>query len=207
MKEISDEFFKILLLTIGLGFLMVSLVGISIVFLGIYGKINDIRSKKIKKNIVKSLQYFCDQMNIPVSTSGEYSRPNGNDAIGYINYLSDQDTGKIAGAAIFLRDDIDLAKECMWCTFAHEVGHYISQDVYNDKSESGADMEAYRFINYILSTKERLIMKTCLDIYFRNKEDHPKRNISYPTHIKEKAFIEQMMKEVKEYYEGIRSNN
>ena len=207
MREIFDGFVRILLLTIGLGILMSLLLGILLLFFEINDKINDIRSKKIKENIVKSLQYFCDQINIPVSTSGEYKRPNGIDAIGYINYLSDVNTGKISGAAIFLRDDIDLAKEFMWCTFAHEVGHYISQDVYNDKSEGGADMEGYRFINYILSTKERLIMKSCLDIFFRNKEDHPKENICYPTHIKEKMFIEQMMKEVKEYYEGIRSNN
>lgn len=199
---------EVFILIIAISSLIMLFMAIILLSFILLDKIKDKKAEKIKANIIKSLYYFCDMINVPVSTSeGEFTRPNGNDAVGYINYLSDKITGRITGAAIYLRDDIPLCKECMWCTFAHEVGHYISQDVYNDSSEAGADMEGYRFIMYILSTKEKLIMKTLTDIYFRDKKEHPSENLVYPHHLKEKMFMTDYMEEVKKYYEGIRGNN
>ena len=198
---------KCIILILAIGISMTIIMAIILLSFILLDKIRDKKAEKIKANIIKSLYYFCDIINVPVSTSGEFTRPNGNDAVGYINYLSDKTTGRISGAAIYLRDDIPICKECMWSIFAHEVGHYISQDVYNDPSEAGADMEGYRFIMYILSTKEKLIMKTLTDIYFRCKKEHPSENLVYPHHLKEKMFMTDYMEEVKKYYEGIRSNN
>lgn len=198
---------KCIILILAIGISMTIIMAIILLSFILLDKIRDKKTEKIKANIIKSLYYFCDIINVPVSTSGEFTRPNGNDAVGYISYLSDKTTGRISGAAIYLRDDIPICKECMWCTFAHEVGHYISQDVYNDPSEAGADMEGYRFIMYILSTKEKLIMKTLTDIYFRCKKEHPSENLVYPHHLKEKMFMTDYMEEVKKYYEGIRGNN
>lgn len=202
-----EEIAKYIVLVVAISFLIAIFITIIMLSFILLDKIRDKKSEKIKANIVKSLYYFCDMINVPVSTSGEFTRPDGSDSVGYIAYISDENTGRIAGAAIHLRDDIPLCKEYRWSIFAHEVGHYISQDVYNDPSEAGADMEGYRFIMHILSTKEKLIMKLLTDIYFRNKNEHPSENIVYPTHFKEKMFMTDRMKEVKEYYEGIRSNN
>lgn len=204
MEEIAKY---ILLFIIAVSSLMTIFIAIILLSFTLFDKIKDKKAEKIKANIIKSLYYFCDMINIPVSTSGEFTNPDGNDSVGYISYLSDKDTGRIFGAAIYLRDDITLCKECKWSIFAHEVGHYISQDVYNDSSEAGADMEGYRFIMHILSTKEKLIMKSLTDIYFRDKNEHPLENIVYPTHFKEKMFMTDCMEEVKKYYERIRGNN
>lgn len=204
MEEIAKYALLFIIAVTGLMTIIIVIILLSFTFLD---KIRDKKAEKIKTNIIKSLYYFCDMANIPVSTSGEFTRPNRNDSVGYISYLSDKNTGRISGAVIYLRDDIPLCKECKWSIFAHEVGHYISQDVYNDPSEAGADMEGYRFIMRILSTKEKLIMKSLIDIYFRDKNEHPSENIVYPTHFEENMFMTKCMEEVKKYYERIRSNN
>lgn len=198
---------KCIALVLAMGSLMTISMVITLLSLILLDKIRDKKIEEIKANIIKSLYYFCDMISVPICTEGDFTEPTGNDAAGYIKYLYNKHTGRISEAVIYLRDDIHLCKECRWHIFAHEVGHYISQDVYNDSSEGGADMEGYRFIMCILSKKEKLIMKDLIDIYFKDKNEHPSENIVYPTHLKEKMFMTDRMKEVKKYYEGIRGNN
>ncbi len=163
---------------------------------------------KVIDRVMACLYMYCNIKNIQVYIdSGNFKRSNNNDAVGYIEYSYSNDTGVISEARIYLRSDRELFKELRWITFAHELGHYISQNVYNDNSEEGADMEAYKFICSLLPKKDRFILSDYLQYMFSNKKDHPKENIIYPSHIREKISHEKLMKLVEKEYERIRNSD
>lgn len=203
----SELIFEVLMFTL---ILMVALLVILLIIFEVYERVEKHRDKirsKIKKCIYKSMLAYCSEYDIPVSRDGNFKRANNKEAAGYIIYICNSNTGIISEAEIFIQSDIDKLRDVSWATLAHEVGHFISQNRYNDQTEGGADMEAYNLIVEILPEKDKKLMYSTLDIFFDDRAEHNKEGIIKESFefvsIKHTFVVEK----VRNYYERIRNKN
>ncbi len=129
--------------------LMLGALVISLIYFG-YLEIDSGIKRKSKRmiydKIVKCLLIYCNLRGILVYIDNGAFKEDHAEASGYISFNCDKNTGIVYEATIYLRNDEDIYIDLVWSILAHEVGHYISQDVYNDDSEEGANMEAHKFI-------------------------------------------------------------
>lgn len=131
----------------------------------IYWSIRKDKEAIIYKKLNMMLMDICDQLKIKVYIkSDEWFKENAPDDAGYISYRMGL-FYDIEDAEIYLRDDNRFAKYG-WTTFAHEIGHYLSFNLYNDRSEEGANFEANRIIRSLLLEDDLIIINDSLNIFF-----------------------------------------
>lgn len=140
-------------------------------------KVEDVIKKKERNKIVKclkeSLDQYCRLNSIRVVF--EAFDDQHSSASAYISYKIENDM--ISNAIIHLRKgDIHIYEYLAWSTYAHEIGHFISINAYNDNSEQGADKEAYELIKSILPKSDQKYIETELAVCFGVRMDeyeHP----------------------------------
>lgn len=188
-------FLKIMTCLLGIILFIIFLVGIAYLVQFIcdkefdkYWSIKKDKERLIYKKLNMMLMDICDQLKIKVFIkSDEWFEENAPKDAGYISYrmgiLYD-----VQDAEIYLRDDKAFA-HYGWETFAHEIGHYLSINLYNDRSEEGADFEANRMIRSLLSEEDLIIINDSLKIFFddislekANHHHHHYKPIFDPTH-------------------------
>lgn len=183
-------------------FIAVIVLGVINVITIIEVKQSDAKIKKINDCIKKVLDCYCQEKQIKVIWEDEFTRDH-KDAAAYISYYLDRD--RPANAEIhLLNSQREIYEYLSWGTYAHEIGHYISVNYYGDTSEEGADLEAYKLINFILPEKDKRIIRSTIVICF-NHGDYTHPESKYIS----KTFIESDMyfrKELKKYYGDIRNH-
>lgn len=165
-------FLKIMTCLLGITLFIIFLIGIAYLVQFIcdkefdtYWSIKKDKERLIYKKLNMMLMDICDQLKIKVFIkSDEWFEENAPKDAGYISYrmgvLYD-----VQDAEIYLRDDKAFA-HYGWETFAHEIGHYLSINLYNDRSEEGANFEADRMIRSLLSEEDLIIINDSLKIFF-----------------------------------------
>lgn len=140
--------------------------------------------KKQKENIIHKkinfmLMDICDTLHIPVYVkSDEWFNENRPDAAGYISY--NKDNLGINHAEIYLRDDKSY-EFYGWTTFAHEIGHYISINQFDDRSETGAEYEAGKLLLKLLDSEEdKAFIKFELASMLEKEPEHSHKYIKFP---------------------------
>lgn len=190
-QEYQIIFLKIMTCLLGITLFIIFLIGIAYLVQFIcdkefetYWSIKKDKERLIYKKLNMMLMDICDQLKIKVFIkSDEWFRENAPKDAGYISYrmgvLYD-----VQDAEIYLRDD-KMFDHYGWETFAHEIGHYLSINLYNDRSEEGADYEADRMIRSLLSEEDLIIINDSLKIFFDDisleKANHHYRPVFDPS--------------------------
>ena len=182
-------FLKIMAVLFGIIIFMLFLVGIAYLVgyvcdkqFDAYWSIKKDKEAIIYKKLNMMLMDICDQLKIKVYIkSNEWFKENAPNDAGYISYRMGT-LYDVEDAEIYLRDDSSFAKYG-WETFAHEIGHYLSINLYNDRSEEGADFEANRIIRSLLPEDDLVIINDSLKIFFGEEiknHDHHYRPVFDP---------------------------
>ena len=109
----------------------------------------------IEMLLYDDLKAYCTDQLIPLKYGEEYFKTRAQSAAGYISYLIDKREEKAFGYQIFIKrhDDLDENKTNVW-TLAHELGHFRSIADHKDHSEEGADYEARKLCESLLTQKD-----------------------------------------------------
>lgn len=118
-----------------------------------------VSDKEIRNRLCNSLKNLCSQLNINVS----YHDTLG-DAAGRILYYSDCGRYVLDDSRIEILNEY---KDEPW-VLAHELGHYMAIKQRSDRTEEGADQEALKLCNSILTTSEQERLISSLNIYFKH---------------------------------------
>jgi hypothetical protein len=114
---------------------------------------------KIKLRLTKSLKILCNQLNISLS---------------YHDYITENALGWIK-----LRENkIEILKQYKHepLVLAHELGHYMANIQRNDISELGADREALKLCQSILTLEEQKKLGNYLTEHFTRYEQDKSNN-------------------------------
>ena len=114
----------------------------------------------VESRLNKALKSLCSQLNIPL----EYKDDLGI-AAGHILYHSQK------GRLLLDNAKIEILNTCIDKPYvlAHELGHYMAIKQREDRTESGADNEAYKLCCNILSDDEQVALDRKMKIYFQQK--------------------------------------
>ena len=111
-----------------LGALAISLIYFN--YLEIDRRIRRKSRRMIYDKIVECLFIYCRLRDISVCIDNGAFKEDHAEAAAYISFCCDENTGIVYEATIYLRNDEDIYIDLKWSILAHEVGHYISQDIY-----------------------------------------------------------------------------
>lgn len=141
----------------------------AIIFPAIYFKFLDTRidvKHRVAYKLFLKLLNYCNDNNIPVHFEEDYFKKNQPKAAGVISYTTNHVENTTYNFNIYIRPKYNVYT--IW-TLAHEIGHYIAINEYQDDSEIGADVEAEKLIHTFLDKKEAKLFKIELEIFFTDK--------------------------------------
>lgn len=139
----------------------------------VHDKIMDKKRNKARDILIELLEEYCSNKNIPISYGDEnYFVNNAPDAAGRITYVCHYTKDGIISYydnfEIFIRNKREVYFS--YTTLAHEIGHYISVNDFNDGSEEGADYEASKLVRSLLEEKLQKLFKSEFGIFFNEDE-------------------------------------